>query len=317
MKCVVVPAQSPFRSMDDVVRAFKADPGAMAWGGGSTGGCEQMLSWMIAEAVGVDPGRVNYVAFAGIGESIPAILGGQVTVGLAPLAAVAAHIEAGTLRVLGVSSAARVPGLDTPTLQEQGVDVELENWKALFAPPGVTEADRRWLEEAVVALSTSDAWHQTLQRYRWNDRVLTGPALTAFIHSEETRLRAITRKIRLGSTHTSAAYPTAVGLAFVALMVSFIVRMRRRHAPTAQASRTAWGAMLLIGAGVIIELALLEYLGFIIASAVLFWLTARAFESRHPLRDVGSAVAVSAGAYVLFAKLLDLSLPTGILAGWL
>ena len=98
---VVVPAQSPFRSMDDVVRAFKADPGAMAWGGGSTGGCEQMLAWMIAEAVGVDPRRVNYVAFAGIGESIPAILGGQVTVGLAPLASVAAHIEAGTLRVLG------------------------------------------------------------------------------------------------------------------------------------------------------------------------------------------------------------------------
>ena len=210
-----------------------------------------------------------------------------------------------------------MPGLNTPTLQEQGVDVELENWKALFAPPGVTEADRRWLEETVVALSTSDAWHQTLQRYRWNDRVLTGPALTAFIQTEEARLRAITRKIRLGSAHASAAYPTAVGIAFVVLMVSFIFRMRSRKQPTAPAAHTAWWAMILIGVGVIIELVLLEYLGFIIASAVLFWLTARAFESRHPLRDVASAVVVSAGAYALFAKLLDLSLPTGILAGWL
>jgi putative tricarboxylic transport membrane protein len=318
---VVVPAKSSFQSMDDVVRAFKANPESIAWGGGSTGGCEQMLAWLIAEAVDVDPRRVNYVAFAGNGESIPAILGGQVTVGLSPLAAIAPHIEAGLVRVLGISSAERVPTLNAPTLREQGVDVELENWKALFAPPGVTDADRQWLEASVVSLAESDAWRQQLERYRWNDRLLTGPALLAFIQAEENRLRAITRKIG-GSKSASAisdVYPATVITAFVALMIGFALRVRRsERAPShAEFKGSGWMAIVLILAGAVIELTLMESLGFVIASAVLFWLTARAFDSRHPLRDAASAIAVSTGAYLIFARLLDLSLPTGLLAGWL
>jgi putative tricarboxylic transport membrane protein len=319
---VVVPAKSSFGSMDDVVRAFKANPESIAWGGGSTGGCEQMLAWMIAEAVDVDPRRVNYVAFAGNGESIPAILGGQVTVGLSPLAAIAPHIEAGLVRVLGVSSAERIPTLAAPTLREQGVDVELENWKALFAPPGVTASDREWLEASVVSLVESDVWRQALERYRWNDRLLTGPALIAFIQEEESRLRALTRKIsagRSGASAISGAYPAAVLTAFAGLMVAFIVRVRRSESEPTKAAfeQSGWAAVVLIVVGAVIELVLMEYVGFVIASAVLFWLTARAFDSRHPLRDAGSAVAVSIGAYFIFARLLDLSLPTGLLAGWL
>lgn len=319
---VVVPAKSSFGSMDDVVRAFKTNPESIAWGGGSTGGCEQMLAWLIAEAVGVDPRRVNYVAFAGNGESIPAILGGQVTIGLSPLAAIAPHIEAGLVRVLGVSSAERIPTLAAPTLREQGVDVELENWKALFAPPGVTASDKEWLEASVVSLVASDVWRHALERYRWNDRLLTGPALMAFIQAEESRLRALTRKIsagRSGASAISSAYPAAVLIAFVALMVGFIFRVRRteREPPTTKFKTSGWSAIFLIVAGAVIELTLMEYLGFVIASAVLFWLTARAFDSQHPLRDAGSAIAVSTGAYLIFARLLDLSLPTGLLAGWL
>ena len=105
-----------------------------------------MLALLIADAVGVDPKRVNYIAFAGAGESNPAVLGGQVSVGLSPLSTVAPHIEAGTVRVLGISSAERIPSLDAPTLREQGVDVEFESWRSLFAPPGVSVADRQRLE---------------------------------------------------------------------------------------------------------------------------------------------------------------------------
>ena len=89
-------------------------------------------------------------------------------------------------------------------------------------------------------------------------------------------------------------------------MVSFIVRVRRRQPSPAESKSSGWTAILLIVAGVVVELALMEYLGFVIASAFLFWLTARAFESRHPLRDAASAVAVSTGAYLVFARLLDL-----------
>src|SRR5687768_1283778 len=134
-EAIVVPASSPFRSLEDLIRAFRANPESISWGGGSAGGTDQILAGLIADAVGVPPRRVNYIAFSGGGESLSAIVGGQVSVGINGLAEFAAQIDAGTVRVLGISSAERVPGVDAPTLREQQVDVEFENWRSVVAPP--------------------------------------------------------------------------------------------------------------------------------------------------------------------------------------
>ena len=112
-------------------------PEAISWGGGSAGGSDQILAGLIAEAVGVSPARVNYIAFSGGGESLSAIVGGQVTAGINGLAELAAQIEAGSVRALAISSGERLPGLAVPTLREQGVDVEFENWRSVMAPPGL------------------------------------------------------------------------------------------------------------------------------------------------------------------------------------
>ncbi len=135
---LAVPAASPFRTLADLIRAFKERPESISWGGGSAGGSDQILAGLIADAVGVAPRRVNYIAFSGGGESLSAILGGQVSVGINGLAEFAPQIEAGTVRVLAISSGERLPGLDAPTLREQGVDVEFENWRSVVAPPGIS-----------------------------------------------------------------------------------------------------------------------------------------------------------------------------------
>ena len=143
---IAVPAASPLRSLQDLITAFKAQPGSISWGGGSAGGSDQILAGLVADAVGVDPKRVNYIAFSGGGESMSAILGGTVSVGINGFAEFAPQLEAGTLRALAISSAERLPGVDIPTLREQGVNVEFENWRSLVAPPGITPADRARLE---------------------------------------------------------------------------------------------------------------------------------------------------------------------------
>ena len=79
---LTVPAASPFRTLDDLIRAFKERPESISWGGGSAGGSDQILAGLIADAVGVAPRRVNYIAFSGGGESLSAIIGGQVSVGI-------------------------------------------------------------------------------------------------------------------------------------------------------------------------------------------------------------------------------------------
>src|SRR5688572_11044769 len=160
---IAVPASSPFTTLQQLIDAFKARPESISWGGGSAGGSDQILAGLIADAVGVAPSRVYYIAFSGGGESLSAILGGQVSVGVNGLAEFAPHINAGSVRVLAISSGERLAGLDVPTLREQGVEIVFENWRSVVAPPGITPADRDRLARAVEAMVRSTAWREALE----------------------------------------------------------------------------------------------------------------------------------------------------------
>ena len=318
---IAVPTASPFRSLQDLIAAFKAQPGSISWGGGSAGGSDQILAGLVADAVGIEPRRVNYIAFSGGGESMSAILGGTVSVGINGFAEFAPQLEAGTLRALAISSAERLPGVDIPTLREQGVDVEFENWRSLVAPPGISSADRAQIEAAIRAMVQSPAWRESLARYRWLDRYLDGDAFARFVDTEEARVRAILKKLGTGASDTGALVPSGpYPLLVVSGLVLFgVVTMRRvwRSRPSAATNRRpAQDRLLLVAVGVVLHLLLAERAGFVIAAAVLFWCTARAFDQRHPLRDGIAAVAISLGSYVLFGRVLQLSLPAGLLAGW-
>jgi len=320
---IAVPTASPYRTLRDLLDAFLARPESISWAGGSEGGGgEQMLAGMVADALGVAPSRVNYIAFSGGGESLPANLGGQVSVGINGFAEFAPQIDAGTLRPLAISSAVRLPGVNIPTLREQGVDVEFENWRALMAPPGITAADRARLDGLIAAMVRSPEWREALARYRWLDRYLAGEPFGRFVQAEETRVRDVLGKLGFGSRGNEAGtttepYPWLVLAGLVAATV-FAVREARGRARTGAASPRRDRAPLgLLAGAVALHVALLERAGFLIAAAVLFWLAARAFDPRHPLRDGVFAVALSAAAYLVFARVLQLSLPAGVLAGWL
>ena len=129
--------------MDDLVAKLKADPGAVSWAGGSAGGADHIMAGLIAKAIGVDPTKINYIAFSGGGEALAAILGNQVTVGVSGYGEFESQVEAGTLRLLAVSGEERIPGVDAPTLTEAGVDVALENWRMVAAAPGITPSRKR------------------------------------------------------------------------------------------------------------------------------------------------------------------------------
>jgi hypothetical protein len=251
-----------------------------------------------------------------------AITGGQVTVGISGLAEVAAQIEAGTVRVLGVSSAERLPHLDAPTLREQGLDVVLENWRSLVAPPGITPADRARLERAVATMVQAPQWREVLTRYRWNDRYLAGADFAAFVESEEARVQAILRKLGTGdaavlSLASAGPYPLFVLGGLGACGGFFALATFRRRHDASRPGRPGVPSVALIALGIVLELLLIDRAGFVIASTVLCWLSARAFDSGHPVRDACFAVGLSAASYVVFVRLLQLPLPAGVLAGWL
>jgi putative tricarboxylic transport membrane protein len=316
---IAVPAASPFRSLRDLLDAFTARPESISWGGGSAGGSDQILAGLVADAVRVSPSRVNYIAFSGGGESLSAILGGQVSVGINGLAEFAPQIEAGTLRPLAISSAERLPGVDVPTLREQGLAIDFENWRSLVAPPGLAAADRARLGSLVAAMVASAPWREALGRYRWLDRYLAGDDFSRFAAAEETRVRDILRKFATGQESSRTApepYPWLV-IAGLVITGALLARQVFRSVRGQAADGPGRAPVMLLAAAAVLHLLLLERAGFVLAAAVLFWLAARAFDPRHPLRDGLFAVGMSVSAYMLFAHVLHLSLPAGLLAGWL
>ncbi|MSP51401.1 MAG: tripartite tricarboxylate transporter substrate binding protein [Alphaproteobacteria bacterium] len=192
---IVVPANSPHQSMADLVKALKADPGKVAWAGGSAGGTDHILVGLIAEAVGVDPTKINYVAYSGGGPAQAAILGGHVAAGVSGWGEFAGQIEAGKMRALAISSPARVAGIAAPTLKEQGVAVELLNWRGVFAPPGLKEPELKALAAAIEKMANSAAWKVELEKKQWLGTYMPAAEFTAYVAAETKAIEAILAKL--------------------------------------------------------------------------------------------------------------------------
>jgi putative tricarboxylic transport membrane protein len=186
---IVVPASSPHRTMADLLKAFKADPGKVSWGGGSAGGTDHILAGLIARAVGVEPKRVNYVPFKGGGEAVAAIIGAHVTAGVSGIGEFAEHVKSGKMRALAVSAPAKTDGV--PSLREQGIDVVLGNWRGIFAAPGITPAQRDALVKLVQDATATPSWKGTLEKMGWSGEFLAGEPFRAFLEEDTRRIAGI------------------------------------------------------------------------------------------------------------------------------
>jgi putative tricarboxylic transport membrane protein len=186
----VLPANSPFKSMKEVIDQLKKDPGSIKWGGGSRGSTEHIAAAMIAREVGVDASKINYVAFRGGGEATAAILGGNVTIGGSGYSEFAEYINAGKMKALGVTSGTRLKGVNVPTLKEQGINVEIGNWRGVYGAPGITAAQRKDLIDMLVKATKSKAWAEAMAKNNWTPALLTGADFEKFVDDDFASLRA-------------------------------------------------------------------------------------------------------------------------------
>jgi len=194
---LIVPANSNLKSMADLMVAYKANPGAVSWAGGLAGGVDQLTAGMIVQAVGGDAAKFNYVAFGSGGEVVSQTLGGHVTVGVGGYNEYASQITSGKLRALAISSDKRLPGVNIPTLKEQGINVEFVNWRGLMAPPGITEARRQELIKTITQMVKSDQWKATVQKNDWLDLFMAGDEFKAYVESEQKNVLSLVNNLGL------------------------------------------------------------------------------------------------------------------------
>ncbi|QRM53468.1 tripartite tricarboxylate transporter substrate binding protein [Sinorhizobium sp. BG8] len=196
-EAIVVPASSPFQTMGDLVEALKKDPGAVSWAGGSAGGTDHIAVGLIAKAAGVDPKKINYIAYSGGGEALAAILGAQVSAGISGYGEFESQVKAGTLRLLAVSSADRIEGVDAPTIKESGLDVVVENWRMVAAAPGLTDEQKAAVSSDIEKLAKSAAWQDVLKTKGWQDTYLSGSAFDEQLAKDTSATETVLKDIGL------------------------------------------------------------------------------------------------------------------------
>ncbi|MQA62912.1 MAG: tripartite tricarboxylate transporter substrate binding protein [Actinophytocola sp.] len=195
---IVVSKDSQYTDIQQVVDDWKADPGSVPVGGGSSpGGPDHLAPMLVADAIGLKAKSVNYVPFDGGGELLASILGNKVAFGVSGVGEYLDQIEAGELRVLAVTGPERVEGIDAPTLKEAGIDVEFTNWRGVVAPPGISDADRKALVDVYTDMHGSKEWKDALARNGWDDAFLAGDEFGTFMKEQSDEVEKILKDLGL------------------------------------------------------------------------------------------------------------------------
>ncbi|OZC64222.1 tricarboxylic transporter [Rhodococcus sp. 06-462-5] len=193
----VVPRDSPIQNLEDMIEAWRANPGGLPIGGGSLGGIDHIVAGQLAQEADIDPAAINYIAYSGGGEVLTSLLSNTVGVAVSGFNDFRDQIEAGNVRALAVAAPEPLEGFDVDTFIEQGYNVDLVNWRGIVAPPGISDEDRQTLIEIVSEMVETEQWATAVERNRWKESVLTGDEFGEFLDVEQERITGILEELGL------------------------------------------------------------------------------------------------------------------------
>lgn len=191
---ITVRADSPIKTMRDMVDRLKADPEALAFGMVARGGPNHLALSQAMRSAGVDPKRLKTVVFKTNGESMTAVVGGHIHAVVSSVSAALPQAQAGNTRMLAVAAAKRMTGAQSniPTMREQGIDATgISNWRAVLATKGVSPAQAAFWEEAMARTAASEEWIRQIGNTTFTRHFLRGREFAKYLDEEFAATRAV------------------------------------------------------------------------------------------------------------------------------
>ena len=171
-----VNANSSTKTGKDLVDRLKKDPQSVPLGfATSLGSHNHIAAGLLVKAFGGNARDLKAVAFKGSAEAVTGLMGGHLELVTTAAGNVASHVQAGKLRVVGVSADKRLPGSmsNIPTWKEQGVNLVYGGWRSIVGPKGLTPQQVAFWEGALRKASQSAEWKTELERNYWSDDFVT------------------------------------------------------------------------------------------------------------------------------------------------
>lgn len=192
---VVVAANSPVKTIKDLTGLLRASPKQTPMAISTLGGVDHVFASLLTKSTGSKPEDGVYLAFARRHELVDAVVAGKVSAGISSRFTFAPDLQSGKLRALGVSSKRAALGI--ASLREQGADVDITNWRAVFTGANVAALRQAEMLEAVKKSITYDQWKAALKQNFWEPSPLYGPDLASFIDIDTKSLQLITQLLKL------------------------------------------------------------------------------------------------------------------------
>lgn len=195
---IVVGKDSPFQSLSDLIDAVKADASAVAFAGGSAvGGFDHLKVLMMMDRAGFDDARaIKYIGLDGGADAITQTVGGFTQAMTGDISEIQGFIRSGDVRALAVLAEDRVAGFeDIPTAKEQGVDLVAMNWRGIYVPGGISDAEfARWTD-ALQKVADSDQWQQVMVDNGLAPYTLIGDVFEGWVNDNIAEIQEISREI--------------------------------------------------------------------------------------------------------------------------
>jgi len=197
---LAVAQDAPWRTLAELLDAWRADPGSIVVSGGSAAaGQDHMKVLLLAHRAGLDPRSIRYVPFDGGGEAMTALLGGFVQVFSGEVSEIEGQIRAGRMRPITVLAPQRLGGIlaDVPTARESGVPVDWVTWRGFFVPGGISDERYQEWVDALSRVASSPEWEEMRRLNRWEPWLMVGAEFEAFVRNQVLELREMSREIGL------------------------------------------------------------------------------------------------------------------------
>ena len=188
---IVVPANSKYRTLNQLMDDLKAKPNSVAIAGGSKGGIDHQVIGLLAQKASIDPTKLNYVVFSGGPEVVTSLLSGSTQVGVSGALDFATYVAAGKLRYLGVSSAKPLTGIKAKTFVSQGYDLVYGNWRGIMAPADLPKADYLNFVKVIDIMHVSPAWAAQLKKNNWDNEFAAGTAFKTFLEKHIPEINTV------------------------------------------------------------------------------------------------------------------------------